>query len=56
MVFYRRTEQYLQGGVRFPTGGYSPRTLMRRTGVIPVPTVQSGWKKIPASPCMFFTP
>ena len=33
------TEQYLQGGAKFPTGGNSPRTRKRRIGVIPIPTV-----------------
>ena len=33
------TEQYLQGGAKFPTGGDSPRTHLRRIGEIPIPTV-----------------
>ena len=33
------TEQYLQGGAKFPTGGNSPRTHLRRIGEIPIPTV-----------------
>ena len=32
-------EECLQGGVQFPTGGDSPRTLRRRIGEIPIPTV-----------------
>lgn len=37
----------LQGRVKFPTGGHNPRAhLCAGTGVIPVSTVQSGWKKM----------
>ncbi len=34
----------LQGRVKFPIGGYSPRAKAG-VGEIPTPTVQSGWKK-----------
>ena len=37
---------YLQGRVKFPTGGKVRERKMRRIGVIPIPTVKSGWKKV----------
>ena len=45
MLHFIQVNRILQGRVKFPTGGKVRERYLRRSGAIPGPTVQSGWKK-----------